>query len=157
MGAALKLVKGNNVGYGLPCNKCRTYYPANLERCPVCKNSSWGEDMSAGTLVKKIVADAEADTAKVKAAMLKAVAEVDGVILPDAAKYEPLIAQAATAIAPGGAAVVDTAYAWLEACAKVIDTGGAAAEQNLLNAGLDVSAIQTVKGLIPQLKAAAKG
>lgn len=27
------------VGYGLPCAKCKTYYPANLKACPVCKSS----------------------------------------------------------------------------------------------------------------------
>ena len=27
------------VGYGLPCIKCRTYYPANVRVCPVCQNS----------------------------------------------------------------------------------------------------------------------
>ena len=26
-------------GYGLPCAKCRTYYPADLTVCPVCKHS----------------------------------------------------------------------------------------------------------------------
>jgi hypothetical protein len=26
-------------GYGLPCIKCRTYYPANVEICPVCQTS----------------------------------------------------------------------------------------------------------------------
>ena len=26
-------------GYGLPCAKCRTYYPADLKVCPVCKSS----------------------------------------------------------------------------------------------------------------------
>jgi hypothetical protein len=26
-------------GYGLPCMKCRTYYPANVEVCPVCQTS----------------------------------------------------------------------------------------------------------------------
>jgi hypothetical protein len=25
-------------GYGLPCAKCRKYYPANLSACPVCKS-----------------------------------------------------------------------------------------------------------------------
>ena len=25
------------VGYGLPCNRCKTYYAANLTACPVCK------------------------------------------------------------------------------------------------------------------------
>jgi len=27
------------VGYGLPCAKCRTYYRADLAACPVCKGS----------------------------------------------------------------------------------------------------------------------
>jgi len=26
-------------GYGLPCAKCRKYYPANLSACPVCKSA----------------------------------------------------------------------------------------------------------------------
>lgn len=25
-------------GYGLPCSKCRLYYPADLDRCPTCHN-----------------------------------------------------------------------------------------------------------------------
>lgn len=25
-------------GYGLPCSKCRTYYAADLDACPICKN-----------------------------------------------------------------------------------------------------------------------
>jgi len=28
----------NPVGYGLPCSKCRLYYPADLERCPNCNH-----------------------------------------------------------------------------------------------------------------------
>lgn len=27
------------VGYGLPCARCRTYYPAHLGACPVCRSS----------------------------------------------------------------------------------------------------------------------
>ena len=26
----------NPLGYGLPCAKCRLYYPANLDICPTC-------------------------------------------------------------------------------------------------------------------------
>lgn len=26
-------------GYGLPCSKCRLYYPANLTACPICRTS----------------------------------------------------------------------------------------------------------------------
>ena len=28
----------SSTGYGLPCAKCRQYYPANLSACPVCKS-----------------------------------------------------------------------------------------------------------------------
>src|SRR5262250_1215428 len=27
-----------HAGYGLPCAKCKTYYTADLEICPVCKS-----------------------------------------------------------------------------------------------------------------------
>jgi len=27
------------VGYGLPCSKCRAYYPADLSACPICKSA----------------------------------------------------------------------------------------------------------------------
>jgi len=26
------------IGYGMPCSKCRAYYPADLETCPICKS-----------------------------------------------------------------------------------------------------------------------
>ena len=67
--------------------------------------------MNAGSLVARIVAKAEGDAVKVKNAIVKAMQEMDDVILPEAAKLEPLIAQVAGAITPGGAAVVNTAYA----------------------------------------------
>ena len=111
--------------------------------------------MSFGDLVKKVVASAEADAVKVKNAILKAVHEVDTVVLPEADKLEPMVAQVAQAIAPGGGAIVDLAYHWLEISAKALDVGGAAVEQNLTNAGLDTAAIAQIKALIPQLKAAA--
>jgi hypothetical protein len=28
-----------STGYGLPCAKCRQYYPANLSACPICKTA----------------------------------------------------------------------------------------------------------------------
>src|SRR5262249_46319733 len=27
------------VGYGLPCAKCRSYYPSNLSACPICRSN----------------------------------------------------------------------------------------------------------------------
>jgi len=149
-------------GVGLPCATCRIYYAVDLKRCPVCQKENRARPQGAekeqemSSRVAILVAKAEADAVKVKNAILKAMQEVDGVILPEAAIIEPIVAQAAAAISPGGAAIVNTVYAWFEACAKLIDAGGAAAEQNLANAGLDVAAIASVKALIPQLKAAAK-
>jgi hypothetical protein len=35
-----------SVGYGMPCAKCRAYYPADMEACPICKTR---ERMSPGT------------------------------------------------------------------------------------------------------------
>jgi hypothetical protein len=32
-------VTQQSTGYGLPCMKCRKYYPASLSACPVCKSS----------------------------------------------------------------------------------------------------------------------
>ena len=29
----------HNVGYGLPCAKCRAYYPADLHSCPICRTT----------------------------------------------------------------------------------------------------------------------
>lgn len=112
--------------------------------------------MNIGASVHKLIGIAEADSVKVKNAILKAVQEVDSVVLPEADKLEPLIAQVAKSIVPGGDVVVNTAYAGLEIIAKLLDAGGAAAEANLANAGLDVAFISQVKTLVPQLKAAAK-
>jgi hypothetical protein len=27
-----------NVGYGMPCAKCRAYYPSDMDACPICKS-----------------------------------------------------------------------------------------------------------------------
>ena len=27
-----------SVGYGMPCSKCRAYYPADMDACPICKS-----------------------------------------------------------------------------------------------------------------------
>lgn len=101
-------------------------------------------------VVKDITSAAE----KVKAAVLKAVSEIDGVVLPEAKKLQPTVDAIANAVLPGASEYVDYGIALLEDVASALDAGGAAAETNLQNAGLDVAAIQAVKNLIPQLKAA---
>jgi hypothetical protein len=37
--ALAKDAAGKSAGYGLPCAKCRLYYPANLDRCPTCNHN----------------------------------------------------------------------------------------------------------------------
>jgi hypothetical protein len=103
-----------------------------------------------------IIAKIEADAAKVKAAVLKGIAEVDGVILPDVEKYEPFVAALMNAIVPGAGNIAQIAENSLIGLAKVIDAGGAAAEANLTNLGFDTALIADAKGLIPALKAAVK-
>jgi hypothetical protein len=50
-----------SAGYGLPCSKCRLYYPANLTACPICRTT---ERVSAKAAAVKVspapVAPAEA-------------------------------------------------------------------------------------------------
>ncbi|MBS1850403.1 MAG: hypothetical protein JST79_05795 [Acidobacteria bacterium] len=43
------------IGYGLPCAHCKTYYPANLSACPVCKHA----ERVSPTEVKVAVAEAD--------------------------------------------------------------------------------------------------
>lgn len=103
-----------------------------------------------------IIAKIEADALKVKSAILKAMSEVDGVILPEAEKLEPFLASLMNAVVPGAGNIAQIAENSLIALAKVIDAGGAAAESNLTNLGLDEALIADAKGLIPTLKAAVK-
>jgi len=102
-----------------------------------------------------LIAKLETIGAKVKAGILKAMSEVDGVVLPEAEKLEPLIAALLNAALPGSGNVAAVAEGALVALAKILDAGGAAAEANLANAGLDTSLIADIKGLVPALKAAA--
>ena len=103
-----------------------------------------------------IIAKIEAAAAKVKAAILKGVAEVDGIVLPEAEKYEPFVAALMNAVVPGSGNVAQVAENSLVALAKVLDAGGEAAEASLTNLGFDTALIADAKGLIPALKAASK-
>jgi hypothetical protein len=101
-----------------------------------------------------VIKDLVAAGSAVKSAILKAVGEVDKVIVPEAEKLQPTLDAVAEAFVPGSSSFVDIAVKWLEDSASALDAGGAAVEQNFANAGLDVAAIGAVKALIPQLKAA---
>jgi hypothetical protein len=45
-GATQALEPRISVGYGMPCAKCRAYYPADMDACPICKTR---ERVSPGT------------------------------------------------------------------------------------------------------------
>lgn len=107
-----------------------------------------------GLTFSGVISDIVSVGTKVKTAVIKAMTEVDDVVLPDVEDLQPLLDGVAEAVAPGSSTYVNIAVKWLEDCASVLDAGGAAAEQNLSNAGLDAAAIASVKGLIPALKAA---
>lgn len=36
----VRVVSSKPRGYGLPCAKCRAYYPADLDACPICQSSA---------------------------------------------------------------------------------------------------------------------
>jgi hypothetical protein len=83
------------------------------------------------------------DAPKVEAAIEK----IEG----DKQVVEAVSGVVATAIQPGSAAVVnvieDAGFAALGALDNALKAGGAAAEQNLLNAGVDQAAIDAVKAV----------
>lgn len=45
-------------GYGLPCAKCRTYYPADMKSCPVCKTAE--RVKAIAVVAKAVVSESEA-------------------------------------------------------------------------------------------------
>lgn len=99
-------------------------------------------------VIAKVVSIAE----KVKADIVKAAADVDGVLITvsaDAPEVEALV----NAAVPGAGNFVQVGVEGLELLAGVLDSGGAAAEKNLSDAGLDAAFIAKVKALIPGLKA----
>jgi hypothetical protein len=98
-------------------------------------------------VLAKVVAVAD----KVKAAVVKAASEVDGAVN----KLEtdaPQIEAVADAVVPGASTYVNLGLSLLEGVASTLDAGGAAAEQNLKNAGLDESLIAAVKAEIANIK-----
>ena len=103
-----------------------------------------------------VIAKIEALGAKVKAAVIKAMNEVDGVVLPEAEQLEPFVAALMNAAVPGSGNVAQIAENVLIAGAKVLDAGGQAAAGDLKRLGFDEGLIADIKGLIPALKVAVK-
>ena len=88
---------------------------------------------------------------KVKAAVLKAVSEVDGVAAKLAADAPEIVAIAA-AVSPSASKYATMGLTAVEQLAGAIDTGGAAAKQNLVNAGLDESFVSSIEAEIANIK-----
>lgn len=100
---------------------------------------------------KGVVAKAVAEAEKLKADIAKAAADVD-VAVAKVAADAPEVAAVADAVIPGASTYVDIGVSLLESVADILDKGDAAAEQNLLNAGLDQSLIADVKAQIANIK-----
>jgi hypothetical protein len=58
----------------------------------------------------------------------------------------------ANAVIPGASTYINIGVSLLESVADILDKGDAAAEQNLLNAGLDQTLIADVKAQIANIK-----
>jgi hypothetical protein len=54
------------VGYGMPCAKCKTYYAANLNACPVCKATERVAVLAAMKLNPVTKAETTPDAAKLE-------------------------------------------------------------------------------------------
>jgi hypothetical protein len=99
---------------------------------------------------KGVLVKAEAIAEKVKADVAKAANAVDGVT----AKLEtdaPEIEAVANALMPGSSNFIALGLSALEALADVLNSGNAAAEQNLKDAGLDEALIAAVKAQIANI------
>lgn len=100
---------------------------------------------------KGVIAKAIADAEKVKAAVAKAAADVDAE-LPKLEADAPEVEAIANAVLPGSSTYINLGVSLLESLAEILDAGNAAAEQNLVNAGLDTSLISAVKAQIANIK-----
>jgi hypothetical protein len=104
------------------------------------------------------IAEVKAAAEKVKADIVKVAAEAP-IIVQKIEGEEPEVAALVSLVVPGIAQFEPAANAVLESVLNLLESGSAAVEQNLLNAGLDQAAINAAKAILPaakQLKAAKK-
>lgn len=45
-----------SVGYGMPCSKCRAYYPSDMDACPICKSKERMKPGKASVAAAPVVA-----------------------------------------------------------------------------------------------------
>ena len=113
--------------------------------------SNRGDEKMSTNKFQGAIAKAVAASEKVKAEVVKAASEVDGVLVKVEADA-PEIEAVANAFVPGASSFVTLGISVLEGLASVLDSGSAAAEQNLLNAGLDSSLVAAVKAQLANIK-----
>jgi hypothetical protein len=94
-----------------------------------------------------IVKDAEA----VKAEVVKIADDVPGVLVK-LEKDAPVAEDVANAFLPGSGDIINIGLELAEGVADVLEAGGAAAEQNLINSGFDSALIAKLKALAAQIK-----
>src|SRR5277367_2889568 len=56
-----------NIGYGMPCAKCRAYYPADMDACPICKSKERLSAKGNGRPAVAAPASSHSDAAKLLA------------------------------------------------------------------------------------------
>ena len=56
-----------NIGYGMPCAKCRAYYPADMDACPICKSKERLSAKGNGRPAVAATASSHSDAAKLLA------------------------------------------------------------------------------------------
>jgi hypothetical protein len=100
---------------------------------------------------KGVIAEAVSVAEKIKAGVIEAASKVDSEIIV-IQKDAPIAEAAVNAFIPGAGNFVSLGVTALESLASVIDAGGAAAKQNLVNAGLDSQLAAEIENLIPSLK-----
>jgi hypothetical protein len=99
---------------------------------------------------KGVIAKALADADKVKAAIAVAAADVDGAVIK-LEKDAPVIAAVVEEVIPGAGEFVPLGLSLLEGIAEILNSGDAAAEENLKNAGLDEALIAAVKAQVANI------
>lgn len=109
--------------------------------------------MSFAGVFAKIIAKAKQVETIVLSDIEKAAADADGVVSKLSADA-PELAAVVNAAVPGAGSIVTIAVGVAEKLCDALDAGGAAAEQNLKNAGLDETAIADLKGLAASVKKA---
>jgi hypothetical protein len=98
-----------------------------------------------------VIAKAVAVAEKVKADVIKAASDVEGVAVKLSADA-PQIEAVVDAAVPGVSKLVPLGIAALEELASLLGGASAAAEQNLVNAGLDTALIADIKAALADIK-----